>query len=217
MSNINKRNIIIFFLLNLVRRFILFISVILDNYGLLILANIIKLGLFPFTHLILIFYKDLSISTFIILNICKLPYLIIVRLKIRSLLLLITIIYSLVRIYIRNSTIIIITVYRVVSRVIMLNLHKLNLEMYFIIRLLRIFLCLIGNFEVVSIYNLLRLPFRLTFYIKMQFLIRLTLLNIRWYVVRLTLIILIIIKYITFRNNISKIVFRLLVCNTLII
>ena len=217
MSNINKRNIIIFFLLNLVRRFILFISVILDNYGLLILANIIKLGLFPFTHLILIFYKDLSISTFIILNICKLPYLIIVRLKIRSLLLLITIIYSLIRIYIRNSTIIIITVYRVVSRVIMLNLHKLNLEMYFIIRLLRIFLCLIGNFEVVSIYNLLRLPFRLTFYIKMQFLIRLTLLNIRWYVVRLTLIILIIIKYITFRNNISKIVFRLLVCNTLII
>merc|ERR1712051_785111 len=143
---INKRNIIIFFLLNLVRRFILFISVILDNYGLLILANIIKLGLFPFTHLILIFYKDLSISTFIILNICKLPYLIIVRLKIRSLLLLIT------RIYIRNSTIIIITVYRVVSRVIMLNLHKLNLEVYFIIRLLRIFLCLIGNFEVVSIY-----------------------------------------------------------------
>lgn len=217
MSNINKRNIIIFFLLNLVRRFILFISVILDNYGLLILANIIKLGLFPFTHLILIFYKDLSISTFIILNICKLPYLIIVRLKIRSLLLLITIIYSLIRIYIRNSTIIIITVYRVVSRVIMLNLHKLNLEVYFIIRLLRIFLCLIGNFEVVSIYNLLRLPFRLTFYIKMQFLIRLTLLNIRWYVVRLTLIILIIIKYITFRNNISKIVFRLLVCNTLII
>jgi len=217
MSNINKRNIIIFFLLNLVRRFILFLSVILDNYGLLILANIIKLGLFPFTHLILIFYIDLSVSTFIILNICKLPYLIIVRLKIRSLLLLITIIYSLVRIYIRNSTILIITVYRVVSRVIMLNLHKLNLKIYFIIRLLRIFLCLIGNFEVVSIYNLLRLPFRLTFYIKMQFIIRLTLLSIRWYVVRLTLIILIIIKYITFRNNISKIVFRLLVCNTVII
>jgi len=79
------------------------------------------------------------------------------------------------------------------------------------------YLCLIGEFEVVSVYNLMRLPLSLTFYIKVKFLICLRLLNIIWIVTLLTLLILYIVKYITTNNKISKLVFTILLINLTIL
>jgi len=215
--NINKRNIIIFYLLNLVRSFLLFIRVLIDNYGVLIIANIMKLGLFPFTHLIIIFYADLNCAAFIILNLCKLPYLYLISIKLRTLLILMTMAYSLLSLAINKSVMLIIRVYSVISRVIILNLDKSNLKTYFFISLIRIYLCLIRNFEVVRVYNLISLPLRLTFYIKIQFLMSLRLLNLMWVVGTFTLVLLCIVKYITTSNRLSKWVFGLLLINCTII
>lgn len=216
-TNRNKHNVIIFLLLNVVRRFVLLIRILVDNYNILIIANIMKLGLFPFTHLILVFYLDLNISAFIILNICKLPYLLLITLKVNILLLLITIIYLLLNIYNRNSTILIIRVYSIISRVIILSLQRLILKIYYLASLIRIYLCLITDFEIVRLYNLISLPFSLTFYIKIQFLISLKLVYILLFVITLTLLILRFTKYITSRNNISKKVFRILIINSCLI
>merc|ERR1712051_603792 len=114
-------NVILFFLFNLVSRFIILIRVLVERYAILIFANIIKLGLFPFTHLIIIFYKNLNLTIFIILNICKLPYLFLISLKLNIVVIVPTMAYSIYIILSRRSTILIIRVYRVISRVIILN------------------------------------------------------------------------------------------------
>jgi len=213
----NNNNTIMYLLFNLVRSFLIFIRVLIDNYDILILANMLKLGLFPFTHLIYVFYLNLNIQTFIILNICKLPYLSLISMKFRTVLILITLMYAIYLVYRSTNVIQMITVYRVTSRVIMLNLQKQNLSLYYLIRLLSIYLCFIRRFEIVRVYNLIRLPFRLTFYIKIQFLISLRLLRLMWIIVTLTFVILFMVKYITSTNKISKGVSTLLVLNSIMV
>merc|ERR1712051_337701 len=64
------KNVLIFYLFNLIRRFIIFLRLFIRNYRIFCLGNLIKLGLFPFTYIILLFYINLSVT----LNIIKLPY-----------------------------------------------------------------------------------------------------------------------------------------------
>merc|ERR1712051_1075453 len=179
----NQKNNILFFLFNLINRLIIFY-----------LGNIIKLGIFPFTYIIVLFYTHLKIYEFMMMNIVKLPYLSILHIKLRRIILFMTILYVRFSIYNVYNVISMITIYRVISTVIILRI-------YYCIRLLSIYLCFIRGFEVVRIYNLIRLPLSLTFYIKVQFFI---LLNY----------ILIIIKFITNNfNSVSKKVIILLGLN----
>lgn len=195
----------------------MFIRVLIDNYAVLIIANIVKLGLFPFTHLIIIFYIKLTPPVFIILNICKLPYLSMISIKLNALVIIPTIAYSIYWIYQCSSTMLILTVYRVTSRVIILTMQKQSLNVYYLISLLSMYLCLIGEFDIVRIYNLMRLPMRLTFYIKIQFLLTLRLLNIVWIITLLTLLMLYMVKYISRNNKISKWMLILVLINSTIL
>jgi len=120
-------------------------------------------------------------------------------------------------IYKTNNTILIITLYRVISTVIILNIPIKIFNTYYLIRLLRIYVCFISCFEVLSIYNLMGLPFRLTFYTKVQFLITLNVKMIVLFVLILTVTILYIIKYITKNVQISKKIFILLILVNIII
>ena len=133
----------------------------------------IKLGLFPFTYVILIFYANLRVNNFIILNIAKLPYLTLINLKVLNVITILTLLYVIYHIFQTNNLILMITIYSVLSTVVILNLPHNVLNIYYTIRLIGIYICFINGFETICIYNLLRLPLRLTFYMKIQFIISL--------------------------------------------
>ena len=197
---LNHNNIILFYFFNIISRFILFLSLFNRNNILLLLANIIKLGFFPFTFIVLIFYIKLNITNFIILNIAKLPYISLVNIRIIFIFTMRTVLYVIHYLYKTNNIMRIVTVYRVISTAIILNIGKKLIINYYIVRLLRVFLFIVGRCEIVRTYNLIRLPFRLTFYIKIQFLLSLNLLILRFFILRITFIILQISKYLS-KNN----------------
>jgi len=215
---LNHKNILFFFIFNLIRRFLLLLGLFFSNYIIFYLGNTVKLGVFPFTHIILLFYINLNINDFIILNIAKLPYLTLTNLKLHTVLTMLTILYVAYHIYKTNNMMVIITIYRVISTVIILNIKAKILNIYYSIRLLRIYLCLRCNFEVVRMYNLISLPLRLTFYVKIQFLLRLKFIMILIFLIRLTIISINIVKYITYtRAHINKSLLGLLFLNILLI
>jgi len=219
---VNRKNILLFYLLNLIRRFILFISLFCRSISIFYLGNIIKLGLFPFTYIILLFYVNLNIYNFIIVNTAKLPYLtliISVNLNLIKVITTWTIMYVMYSIYNTNSLILMLTLYSILSTVIILNLTTAKmLNIYYLIRLLSMYLCLICKFEAIRIYNLISLPFSLTFYIKIQFLLSLKFRTFVVFLMRLTFITLNIMKYIIYiSNTISKKIISLLCINILLV
>jgi len=148
------------------------------------------------------------------INIVKLPYLSILHFKLRRIILFMTILYVRFSIYNVYNVISMITIYRVISTVIILSINIKILRIYYCIRLLSIYLCFIRGFEVVRIYNLIRLPLSLTFYIKVQFFILLNYMLIVIFIMSFTFFILIIIKFITNNfNSVSKKVIILLGLN----
>merc|ERR1712051_270045 len=212
------KNVLIFYLFNLIRRFIIFLRLFIRNYRIFCLGNLIKLGLFPFTYIILSFYIGLDVNNFMILNIAKLPYLTLLNFKLVTSVTIMTILYIIYTIYKSNNIMYIITIYSIVSTVIILNINIIILNIYYLIRLSRIYLCLISKFEAIRIYNLLGLPLRLTFYIKIEFLIALKYRNLLIFIVRLTYITLNIVKYIGhIKNMVSKKILILILLNTLYI
>jgi len=215
----NRKNILYFYIFNLIRRFILFLSLFCRNYRIFCLGNIIKLGLFPFTYIILLFYENLNMSEFIMVNTAKLPYLnLIITADINMIIRMITIIYVIYYIYKTNRLILIISIYSVVSTVIILSLKTRKiLSIYFIARLLRIYMCFICRFEAIRMYNLISLPLRLTFYIKIQFLLSLKFSVFIVFIISLTFITVNIVKYIIHININSKKMLVLLLSNTLLI
>jgi len=214
---LKHKNVIIFYLLNLMSRFFIFLRLFIENYNILLLGNLIKLGLFPFTYIIMIFYYCLTTIDFITISFIKLPYLAIMSIKFRILLLLITIIYLLYNMYSTNNTIIILTIYSILSTIIMLSMGVKMIYTYYLMSNSSIIICLMRDFSVISMYNLMRLPLRLTFYIKILFLIRLNLTYLIIVIIILTLILLYIIKFIT--NNISyfKMNLRVILLNVIMI
>merc|ERR1712051_545715 len=92
-------------------------------------------------------------------------YLSILHFKLRRIILFMTILYVRFSIYNVYNVISMITIYRVISTVIILSINIKILRVYYCIRLLSIYLCFIRGFEVVRIYNLIRLPLSLTFFI----------------------------------------------------
>merc|ERR1712204_146673 len=89
------KNQILFYLYNLTSSLILFLGLVSGRYFIFILSLTIKLGLFPFTYMIIVFYPSLSYIQFIIMNIIKLPYIIIYVGKVNLMLLIITFLYIL--------------------------------------------------------------------------------------------------------------------------
>lgn len=215
----DNKNIIYFYIFNLIRRFILLLSLFWRSYRIFYLGNIIKLGLFPFTYIILLFYVNLNISDFIIVNTRKLPYLnLIITIDLNIVIRMLTILYVIYYIYKTRNEMIMISIYSVVSTIIILRLKTTKiLYIYYIARLLRIYLCIICNFEVIRIYNLISLPLSLTFYIKIQFILSLKFRVFMLFLLRLTFIALNIVKYIVIHTNISKKVLTLLFLNILLI
>lgn len=214
---LDQKNIILFYFFNIVSRFTLFIRLFINNHLLFLLANIIKLGFFPFTFIILMFYVSLKMINFIMLNIAKLPYLYLLNIRVIYIFTVRTVLYVIYYLYNTNNILRIATVYRVVSRVIISNIRKKLIGIYYVIRLLRIWMFLVGLGEVVRTYNLIRLPFRLTFYVKIQFLLSLNWLILRFFCVRITFLIFQISKYLAKSNSLSKVIIYLLVTNSLII
>jgi len=119
----NCKNLILFYLINLTGRFNIFIRLLIENYNILILSNFIKLGVFPFTYIIIMFYTNLNIKNFILLNITKLPYLTLTNIKLRVVFVIATIIYLIYYIYNINNVIVIISVYMVISTIIILSIN----------------------------------------------------------------------------------------------
>lgn len=215
---LDRKNIILFYILNLVRRFILFLSLLWEGYGIFCLGNMIKLGLFPFTYIILIFYANLRVNNFIILNIAKLPYLTLINLKVLNVITILTLLYVIYHIFQTNNLILMITIYSVLSTVVILNLPHNVLNIYYTIRLIGIYICFINGFETICIYNLLRLPLRLTFYMKIQFIISLRFSIFILFLFRLTLTTLNMAKFMIRSNRIlSKKMIGLLGLNALFI
>lgn len=191
------KNQILFYLYNLTSSLILFLGLVSGRYFIFILSLTIKLGLFPFTYMIIVFYPSLSYIQFIIMNIIKLPYIIIYVGKVNLMLLIITFLYIIYIFYVSSSQIVILTLFGVISTLVILYIDLSILIQYFLLRLASTYWCLSFRFSAWSIYNLIGLPLSLTFYYKVAFLISLGGLEILVFAFFTTLIIVLIIKYMT--------------------
>ena len=141
------KNQILFYLYNLTSSLILFLGLVSGRYFIFILSLTIKLGLFPFTYMIIVFYPSLSYIQFIIMNIIKLPYIIIYVGKVNLMLLIITFLYIIYIFYVSSSQIVILTLFGVISTLVILYIDLSILIQYFLLRLASTYWCLSFRFS----------------------------------------------------------------------
>lgn len=154
-----------------------------SNYTGLRIILIIKLSLWPIVKLFIALLPSLPPVVFIVFYVTKIPYFIIINFINVELIFVLTtlslITYSRMWRLMRS--------YTVLSSIVIINFRRDILIIYFVLRGIRMVLMMYSRISIGTVYNLIRLPFRPLFFMKVYFISSLRLDLVVMYLIIITL------------------------------
>lgn len=154
-----------------------------SNYTGLRIILIIKLSLWPIVKLFIALLPSLPPVVFIVFYVTKIPYFIIINfINVKLIFVLTTlslITYSRMWRLMRS--------YTVLSSIVIINFRRDILIIYFVLRGIRMVLMVYSRISIGTVYNLIRLPFRPLFFMKVYFISSLSLDLVVMYLIIITL------------------------------